>query len=81
MKKIIITLLTFFGLLSNAKESKVLEYELNYANLILLDAENLSELGIKEAYKEIIPLLEKYIENTIQIIEKIDSDTMHYSIQ
>jgi len=81
VKKIIITLLTFFGLLSNAKESKVLEYELNYANLILLDAENLSELGIKEAYKEIIPLLEKYIENTIQIIEKIDSDTMHYSIQ
>ena len=53
---------------------------LDYDNLINLDAENLAELGLKEAYIELLPKLKEFVTNPIEIKETIDSDAPAYKI-
>ncbi|WP_455207431.1 hypothetical protein [Kaarinaea lacus] len=80
MKKRLAMILAFFGVSSNNGQPQAYPYELNYDNLIHLDAENLAEQGIKEAYEELKPNLKKYIEKPAEIIEKLDNNIPSYSV-
>ena len=76
MKKIFLSLLTFFGF----SHADVSSFALDYEKAIGLDAEALAELGIKERYEEIRMHLRNYIDKTADIQEKIDGDAPSYSI-
>ena len=54
--------------------------ELNYDELIMLDAEDLAETGIKSAYDELQPVLRKYIPSAAPIQERMDNDRPSYSV-
>lgn len=51
-----------------------------YDNLILLDAESLSEAGIKDAYEALIPELKRYVRQPVPIKEQLDPNTHSYSV-
>ena len=55
-------------------------FELNYDELIPLDAEDLAETGIKRAYDELRPHLTKYVAAPAEVREIIDSDSPSYSV-
>lgn len=55
-------------------------FELNYDELIILDAERLAETGIKRAYDELRPKLAEYVAAPAEVIEIIDSDHPSYSV-
>lgn len=80
MKKLLAMILAIFGLSSNGGQPQASSHELNYDNLIHLDAEDLAEQGIKEAYEEIKPNLKKYIEKPAEIVEKLDNNIPSYSV-
>lgn len=65
----------FGGQASTPEESS------NAITFIHLDAENLAEQGIKEAYDgEVLPHLRAYVENPIDIEEIVDADSPEYSV-
>lgn len=78
MKKFIAAIITFFGL-STALAS-VDNLGLDYDKLIYLDAEDLAEAGIKDAYEGIKPVLKTHGINPAEIIEKQDNDLPSYSV-
>src|SRR5438132_1519807 len=54
---------------------------LDYDRWIHLDAEELAETGIGEAYESFLPELRKYVQQPARIEELIDSDAPRYSVQ
>lgn len=54
---------------------------LDYDAAFYLDAENLAELGIKEAYDDLRPTLHKYISDSYEIIEHFDNSSGRYWVQ
>ena len=54
---------------------------LDYDQLILLDAENLAEAGILEAYESLLPELQKYVPQPAQVEELIDNDVGRYAVK
>ena len=55
--------------------------ELDYDQLILLDAEDLAETGIGSAYDQLLPELKRYIPNPGRIEQVIDNDLPRYAIR
>ena len=55
--------------------------DLDYDRLIQLDAENLAETGIGEAYLQLLPELQKYVSQPARVDELIDSDLPRYAIR
>lgn len=53
---------------------------LDYEEVILLDAEDLAEGGILEAYEQLHPQLRRYDAVPIDIAEEIDSDEASYTV-
>ena len=47
---------------------------LDYDQLVFLDAENLAEAGMREAYESLLPELQKYVPQPAQVEELIDND-------
>ena len=80
MKKLVAMISALFGLSSNVGQPQASPHELNYDNLIHLDAEDLAEQGIKEAYEQIKIKLKIYIEKPAEIIEKLDNNIPSYSV-
>jgi hypothetical protein len=80
MKKLVAMILAFFGLSGNGGQCQASPYELNYDNLIYLDAEDLAEQGIKEAYEVIMIKLKIYIEKPVEIIEKLNNNIPSYNV-
>ena len=74
-------LLLFLAISNSSCQLDVRPIELNYEDMILLDAENLAETGIGAAYNELLPSLSRYIPNPIQIEERIDNDLPRYAIR
>lgn len=64
---------------TNAAETTV--QPLDYEKIILLDAENLAEQGIAEAYQQLLPELMKYIAHPADLSELLDGDGLGYKIQ
>ena len=54
---------------------------LDYDQLIWLDAENLAEAGILEAYESLLPELRKYVPQPAEIEELIDNDVGRYAVR
>ena len=54
---------------------------LDYADMVLLDAENLSEGGIGTAYRQkILPLLKRHVPAPAEVAEKLDADAPSYTV-
>jgi hypothetical protein len=79
MKRLaIVVLLVSFGVAMSG--DRCMAAELNYDNLILLDAEDLAETGIKQAYEELLPILKKHIASPAPITEHYDNNAPSYSV-
>jgi len=58
-----------------------MSFELDYSEMINLDAEDLAEGGIGEAYERLLPKLKDYVPQPAQILELIDDDAPSYAVQ
>jgi hypothetical protein len=58
-----------------------MSFELDYDQCILLDAEDLAETGILEAYEALLPKLRHYVPEPLRVAELIDNDTPRYSVR
>lgn len=56
-------------------------FEIDYDQCILLDAEELAEGGIAEAYEELLPELRKHVPQPARVEETIDADAPSYSVR
>src|SRR5439155_11852914 len=54
---------------------------LDYDRLILLDAEDLAEAGIRQAYESLLPELRKYVQGPAEVEEVIDNDAGSYAVK
>jgi hypothetical protein len=54
---------------------------LDYDQTIALDAENLAEQGILDAYTNLLPTLRKYVDAPLEVIEHIDTDVATYEVE
>ena len=54
--------------------------ELDYDELVHLDAEDLAETGIKKAYDELLPQLGKYVSQPARVVEIIDDEAPRYAV-
>lgn len=71
----------FFSLFKKHTETiETIVSPLDYDKLIHLDAENLAEQGIAEAYQRLIPELTKYIDHPEELTEVVDRDLPSYKI-
>src|SRR5262245_18311000 len=55
-------------------------FTLNYDELVILDAENLAETGIKSAYDNLLPSLRKFVASPAKVEERYDSQAPSYSV-
>jgi hypothetical protein len=49
--------------------------------MLVLDAEDLAEAGIKKAYESALPVLRQYISEPSQVQELVDNDTPSYLVR
>jgi hypothetical protein len=54
---------------------------LDYDKMVILDAENLAEAGIREAYESLLPELQKYVPQPAQIEELTDNEVGRYAVK
>ena len=71
---------TFLGIAGSMVCAASMAFELNYDELVILDAEDLAETGIRRAYDELRPTLRKYVDSPAELREVIDSDNPAYSV-
>lgn len=57
-----------------------MEFELNYDAMHMLDAEELAEGGVLEAYQRLLPDLEGYVPNPDEVVENLDPDAPSYEV-
>jgi len=57
-----------------------MKFTLDYERMILLDAEDLAEAGIKRAYGSIMPRLREYVSEPAEVHEVVDNETPSYSV-
>lgn len=55
--------------------------DLNYEDAIPLDAEELAEGGIAEAYRRVLPKLRDFVVDPLEIVETRDDEAPSYSVQ
>jgi hypothetical protein len=58
-----------------------MSFSLNYDDLVFLDAEDLAEGGIAQAYESMLPYLRKYVQQPSQIEEITDNDAPRYAVK
>lgn len=54
---------------------------LDYDKMVILDAEDLAEAGILEAYESLLPELQKYVPQPAQVEELLDHDVGRYAVK
>jgi len=57
-----------------------MECELNYDHMVLLDAEDLAEAGLAEAYGRLLVLLREYVPEPDVLEEAVDDDAPSYVV-
>jgi hypothetical protein len=55
-------------------------FQLNNEDMVMLDAEDLAEMGLKRAYDALLPKLKQYVPEPIGIEEEIDHDAPRYAV-
>lgn len=78
MKKLIAAVTTLFGLC--APTATAGNSVLDYDQMVILDAEDLAEAGIKSAYEKLKPMLKNHVVKPIELVEKIDNNLPSYSV-
>src|SRR5262245_23874355 len=58
-----------------------MNFELDYSEMIFLDAEDLAEGGILSAYARLMPKLREYVMQPDEITEMMDDDAPGYSVR
>jgi hypothetical protein len=58
-----------------------MKFRLNYDKMLLLDAEDLAEAGIKNAYQAILTVLGQYVVKPAQVQEIVDNDAPSYVVR
>jgi len=58
-----------------------MSFELDYDQMVMLDAESLAETGIREAYEELQPTLARFVPNPAPIEEVEDSEQPAYAVR
>jgi hypothetical protein len=58
-----------------------MSFDLDYDRWIHLDAEDLAETGIAQAYESLLPELRKYVQQPAHLEQLIDNDTPRYSVK
>jgi hypothetical protein len=56
-------------------------HELDYDQMVQLDAEDLAETGVKEAYESLMPRLRQYVRQPAPIEEVTDRDAPRYVVK
>ena len=69
-----------FGQRTRPGESTSAGFELDYEQMVLLDAENLAEQGIGDAYAKLIPRLREHVGQPVELSERIDSNVGSYFV-
>lgn len=54
--------------------------ELDYDEMVMLDAESLAEGGIKEAYDSLVPRLRDYVAEPLAVQERVDDEIPSYAV-
>jgi hypothetical protein len=58
-----------------------MNFELDYSEMVFLDAEDLAEGGILSAYVKLLPTLRGYVMEPDEITEMMDDDAPSYSVR
>jgi hypothetical protein len=58
-----------------------MKFSLDYTQMLVLDAEDLAEAGIKKAYESALPVLRQYVSEPAQVQEVFDNDTPSYLVR
>lgn len=58
-----------------------MDFKLDYDQLVILDAEDLAETGIGNAYQALLPTLRQYVSQPADIEEIIDEDAPSYAVR
>jgi hypothetical protein len=58
-----------------------MKFSLDYDKMLVLDAEDLAEAGIKKAYESALPALRQYISEPAQVQELVDNDAPSYLVR
>ncbi len=58
-----------------------MDFALDYDRLIHLDAEELAEVGIGQAYERLLPELRRYVPQPAAVEELIDHDVPRYAVR
>jgi len=58
-----------------------MKFRLDYDKMLFLDAEDLAESGIKEAYQSILKVLGRYVPEPAQVHEVVDNDAPSYVVR
>ena len=64
---------------ASAKQG-LLEDPLDYEQVVHLDAEELAEQGIQEAYNALLPRLRQYSGSPLEVVEEVDGERGIYSV-
>lgn len=78
MKKLIASITELLGL--GASEASESGSTLDYDRMVLLDAEDLAEAGIKGAYEELKPILRTYVAEPAELVEITEDSQPSYSV-
>lgn len=78
-----ITLIIVVGslLLGCSPKHDPMNFELNYESMVLLDAEDLAETGIKKAYTDLLPAFRQYVPEPAEVEEIIDINAPRYVVK
>jgi hypothetical protein len=79
MRQFAFVTLVFLTLTQCTEES--MTFELNYDEIVWLDAEDLGEAGIGEAYQSLLPKLRQYVDEPAEIEEVSDVEAPAYSVR
>ena len=58
-----------------------MSFTLDYDQLVHLDAEDLAEAGIREAYEALLPAIRKLVPDPAKIVEILDNDAGAYGVR
>lgn len=58
-----------------------MDFELDYSEMIHLDAEDLAEQGIRDGYERLLPTLRKYVKEPNDITEIVDPEAPRYVVR
>ena len=79
MRRLLVAITVFLSL---ATAFSAQPEPLNYGRMVLLDAEDLAEMGVREGYERVVPSLEALIGNpAVEVSELIDTATPRYVVR